>query len=388
MSFHLTEEQVEIRALAREFAEGELRPYAPEWDAQRTVDPEIFLKLGELGFMGMRVPEEFGGLGFDLITYLLVLEELAWGDAGVALGVAIHSGPVTGLLVKHGSTEQKDRYLPRLATGEIVGAFALSEPEAGSDARSLTTSWQQNGDERSLSGRKKWVTNGARSGLIVLFAREGAEGRISAFLLDPDLHTYQVGKREITMGLSASETVELLFDEMPLEDGALLGDEGAGFTYAMEALEVGRLGIAAQATGITRAAYEHARDYAEERVQFGRKLSEFQATRFKLAEMTTRIAGARALTFSAAAALDGKADPESLSAGSLAAMAKLTASEAAVWTADEAVQIFGGYGYMRHYPVERLLRDAKGTEIYEGTNEIMKLVIARESVGASTSVKA
>ena len=381
MTLRLTEEQLEIRALARDFVRGEIRPRAPEWDAARALDPKVFSDLGELGFMGMRIPESHGGLGLDLLTYLSVLEELAWGDAGVALGVAIHSGPVTGLLTKYGTAEQKDRYLPRLASGEIVGAFALSEPGAGSDAGSLTTSWNKAGEGMTLTGMKKWVTNGARSGLIVLFAREGSEGRISAFLLDPDLHTYQVGKREITMGLSASETVELRFDEVLLDDGALLGDEGAGFAYAMEALEIGRLGIAAQATGICRAAYEHARDYAEERVQFGRKLSEFQATRFKLAEMTTRIAGARALTFSAAAALEGSTDPESHSPGALAAMAKLTASEAAVWTADEAVQIFGGYGYMRHYPVERLLRDAKGTEIYEGTNEIMRLVIARESAG-------
>ena len=381
MTLRLTEDQLEIRALAREFVRGEIRPHAPEWDARRALDTQVFSKLGELGFMGMRIPESHGGLGFDLSTYLLVLEELAWGDASVALAVAIHSGPVTFLLERYGTEEQKARYLPRLASGEILGAFALSESGAGSDAQALSTAWQNEGDHRVLTGCKKWVTNGGFGGLIVLFAREATGGKISAFLLDPDLHAYQVGKRETTMGLAASETVELHLDRVEVDQGALLGREGEGFVYAMEAMEIGRLGIAAQATGIARAAFEHARDYAKERVQFGRPLSDFQATRFKLAEMATRITRARALTFSAAEALDGAVDPEAPSPGVMAAMAKLTASEVAVWTTDEAVQIFGGYGYMRDYPVERLLRDAKGTEIYEGTNEIMRLVIAREATG-------
>lgn len=381
MTLRLTEEQLEIRALARGFARGELRPHAPEWDAKRRLDPEVYSKLGELGFMGMRIPESHGGLGFDLATYLLVLEELAWGDASVALGVAIHSGPVTFLIQRYGTEQQRDLYLPRLASGELLGAFALSESGAGSDAQALTTAWHREGPHRVLTGRKKWVTNGGIGGLIVLFAREGDRGEISAFLLDRDLHGYQVGKREVTMGLAASETVELHLDRLQVDDGALLGVEGEGFGYAMEALEVGRLGIAAQATGIARAAMEHARDYAKDRVQFGQPLSHFQAIRFKLAEMATRITGARALTLAAAEVLEGATDPDAHSAGVMAAMAKLTASEAAVWTTDEAVQIFGGYGYMRDYPVERLFRDAKGTEIYEGTNEIMRLVIAREAIG-------
>ena len=381
MTLRLTEEQIEIRTLAREFARGEIRPHAPEWDANRSLDPQIFSKLGELGFMGMRIEESHGGLGLDLSTYLLVLEELAWGDASAALAVAIHSGPVTFLLQRYGTEEQRDRYLPRMASGQLLGAFALSEAGAGSDAQALSTVWRREGPHRVLTGSKKWVTNGGLGGLIVLFAREADGGKISAFLLDRDLHGYQVGKREITMGLAASETVELHLDQLQMDDGALLGAEGDGFVYAMEAMEVGRLGIAAQATGIARAAFEHARDYAKERVQFGRPLSDFQATRFKLADMATRITGARAMTFSAAEALGGGTDPESHSPGVMAAMAKLTASEVAVWTTDEAVQIFGGYGYMRDYPVERLLRDAKGTEIYEGTNEIMRLVIAREATG-------
>lgn len=381
MATHLTEEQIEIRSLAREVALGEIRPLAPEWDARRALDPGVFAKLGELGFMGMRIQEAYGGLGLDLVSYLMALEELAWGDAGVALGVAIHSGPVAFLLQSYGTEEQKSRYLPRLASGEIVGAFALSESGAGSDARAIRTAWYREGGHRILNGIKKWVTNGGLAGLVVLFAREAETDRISAFLLDPERHTYKVGKREVTMGLAASETVELELSDVAAEDEALLGREGMGFAYAMEAMEIGRLGIAAQATGIARAAFEHARDYAKERSQFGRPLADFQATRFKLAEMATRITRARSLTFSAARALEGATDPDAFSPGVMAAMAKLTASETAVWVTDEAVQIFGGYGYMRDYPVERLLRDAKGTEIYEGTNEIMRLVIAREATG-------
>jgi alkylation response protein AidB-like acyl-CoA dehydrogenase len=378
VTLRITQEQAEIRALAREFSSREIRPFAAEWDARRALDPAVFSKLGELGFMGMRAPEGFGGLELDLVTYLLVLEELAWGDASVALGVAIHGGPVTDLLKRHGTDEQKERYLPRLASGEILGAFALSEAGAGSDAGSLAASWSWRGSERVLSGTKKWVTNGGRAGLAVVFARAEEGGRISAFLLDPDFHSYETGKREVTMGLAASETVELCLNQVPMGGESLLGEEGQGFRYAMEAMEIGRLGIAAQAIGIARAAFEHARDYAMERVQFGRRLADFQATQFKLAEMATRITRVRALTLSGAVVMEEGAGGGFPSPGALAAMAKLSASEGAVWTTDEAVQIFGGYGYMRDYPVERLLRDAKGTEIYEGTNEIMRLVIARE----------
>ncbi len=383
VTFWLSDEQREIRALAREFAAGELRPHAPRWDAARRLDPEVFAKLGELGFMGMRIPEAYGGLELDLSTYLLVLEELAWGDASLALSVAIHSGPVTGSLLRYGTEAQKEAYLPRMAAGETVGAFALSEAEVGSDAGSLRAGYRREGEEWVLTGRKKWVTNGGLGGLVLLFAREEGGKAISAFLVDRDVEGYRVGKREVTLGLAASETVEVELAGVRLPSGALLGEAGKGFRYAMEALEVGRLGIAALSLGIARAAFEHARDYAREREQFGRPLSEFQATRFKLAEMGIRLSRARALMHAAAQGLGGATDPEAPSPGVLAAMAKLTASEDAVWTADEAVQIFGGYGYMRDYPVERLLRDAKGTEIFEGTSEVMRLVVAREMLGAS-----
>ncbi len=388
MTVRLTEEQLEVRSLAREFARGEIRPFAAEWDARRELDPAVFEKLGELGFLGMRIPEEHGGLGLDLTTYLLALEELAWGDAAVALAVAIHSGPVSRLLLRYGSHEQKARYLPAMAGGECLGAFALSEAGAGSDARALETRATRTGDGWILHGAKKWVTSGTRAGLMVLFARDEAEDRIHAFLVDPKTPGVTVGRREKTMGVAAADVVEMKLDQVALSTADLLGEEGGGFGYAMEALDVGRLGIAVLATGIGRAALEHARSYARERIQFGRPLADLQATRFKLAGMATRLQAARALALYGAQFLDGDGetdggpstaqDPEVPSFSALAAMAKVKASEAAMWVADEAVQIYGGYGYMRDYPVEKLMRDAKGTEIYEGTNEILRLVIARD----------
>ncbi len=379
-------EQLEIQALARDFAEGELRPHGAAWDAARALDESVFGKLAELGFLGMRVPEEHGGLAFDTPTYLLVLEELARGDAAVALSVAIHSGPVCGLILRHGSEAQRATWLPRLASGEALGAFALSEPEAGSDVSALHTIAEADSDGWRISGTKRWVTNGARAGLAVVFAR--AERGISAFLVAPEVTGYHAGEVERTMGVRASQTVSVELDGVRVGADGLLGDEGQGVRYALEALDVGRVGIAAQAVGIARAAFEHATAYALERHQFGQALADFGATRAKLAEMHRRIAGARAVAHHAGVAVDAvrngsfdRTGPDGLTAR--AAVAKLTASEAATWVADEAVQIFGGYGYMRDYPVEKLLRDAKGTEIYEGTNEIMRHVIAREILRAA-----
>jgi hypothetical protein len=376
-----TAERLEIQSLARDFARGELRPHAAAWDETRALDDEVFGKLAELGFLGMRVPEAFGGLDFDTPTYLAVLEELSWGDASVALAVAIHNGPVCGTVLRHGSEAQKRRWLPRLAGGDALGAFALSEPDAGSDAGALTTEAVPHGDGWALSGVKRWVTNGARAGLVLVFARTG-EG-VTAFLVEPEQKGYTVGTAERTLGLRGSQTVTVVLDQVAVDGTRLLGEAGQGFRYALEALDVGRVGIAAQAVGIARAAMEHATRYALERHQFGQALADFGATQAKLAEMHRRILGARALAHEAGAALDAAAagvhsrsGPDGVTAR--AAVAKLAASEAATWIADEAIQIFGGYGYMRDYPVEKLLRDAKGTEIYEGTNEIMRHVIARE----------
>jgi len=385
----VTAEQLEIRDLARSFAEGEMRPHAEAWDAARAIDDGVFAKLAELGFLGMLVPEAYGGLDFDVVTYLLVLEELAWGDAAVTLAVAIHNGPVVDVLLNHGSEAQKSLWLPRLASGEALGAFALSEHEAGSDPAGMVTAAERRADGWVLRGTKRWVTNGARAGVVVVFARTGPDA-IGAFLVEPGTPGYREGRRERTLGLRASETVSVELDDVAVGDEALLGEPGEGLHYALQALDTGRAGIAAQAVGIARSAFEHATAYALERRQFGRALADFGATQMKLAEMHRRIAGARSLTHEAGTVLQEtrtgarpRTGPEGVTA--LAAGAKLAASEAATWVADEAIQIFGGYGYMRDYPVERLLRDAKGTEIYEGTNEMMRHVIAREVLRAARS---
>lgn len=383
-----TPEQLEIQALARDFAEGELMPHTQAWDAERALGEGVLEKVAELGFMGMLVPEAYGGLGFDVSTYLLVLEELARGDAAVALAVAIQNGPVTGMLVRHGTEAQKEAWLPRLAAGEVIAAFALSEEDAGSDPSGMRTRARAEGGGWVLDGRKRWVTNGARAGLVVVVARTDDEGGTGAFLVEPSTAGYAVTGSETTMGLRASETVSIALDGVRVGEDGLLGERGRGLSHALHALDIGRAGIAAQAVGIGRAAFEHATRYALEREQFGRPLADFGAIQVKLAEMVRRLAGARALAHEAGAAVQASLNggfprrgPDGLTAR--AAIAKLTASETATWVADEAVQIYGGYGYMRDYPVEKLLRDAKGTEIYEGTSEIMRHVIAREVLRAA-----
>lgn len=377
----LTDEQKELQALARDFAEAELRPHTAEWDEKRQLDESVFEALAESGFLGMLVPEEHGGLGFDLPTYLTVLEEIAWGDAAVALSVAIHNGPVVALLLRYGTDAQKSEWLPRLATGEALGAFALSEPDAGSDASSITTTATRDGDGWKLDGEKRWVTNGARAGLVLVFART-SDDSIGVFLVSPDAEGYTVGDSEKTMGMRASQTVRVRLDGVRVAGDALLGEEEHGLRYALEALDIGRIGIAAQAVGVGRAALEHAARYALEREQFGTPIARFGALQAKLAESAQRVASGRALAREAAEAWEATTNgtPRTGLDGvtARAAMAKLAASEAASLAADEAIQIYGGYGYMRHYPVERLLRDAKGAEIYEGTNEIMRRVIAGE----------
>lgn len=377
----LNEEQQELQGLARAFAEAEIRPHTATWDEEQSIDPDVFGKLAESGFLGMLVPEEHGGLGFDLGTYLAVLEEIAWGDAALALSVAIHNGPVAHLVERFGSDEQKERWLPALASGEILGAFALSEHDTGSDASSVSTEARRDGDGWVLNGTKRWVTNGGRAGLVVTFARTSDDG-LGVFLVPRDVDGYSVGARENTMGLRASETVSVTLADVRLPADALLGEADKGLAYALEALDLGRIGIAAQAVGVGRAAVEHAARYALEREQFGRPIARFGALQAKLADSAQRVAAGRALAFEAAeawaAARQGQPRTGIEGLTARAAVAKLAASEAATYAADEAVQIYGGYGYMRHYPVEKLLRDAKGAEIYEGTNEILRRVIAGE----------
>ena len=381
----LTSEQLEIRAMAREFAAGEIRPHVEAWDAQRALPEEVFGKLAELGFLGLRAPEVHGGLNLDLVTALLAVEALSWGDASVGLTAAIHNGPVTRALVAFGSPGQQEAWLPRLAAGEAIGAFALSEEEAGSDPAALACAARPSGDGWTLSGEKRWVTNGERAGLLLVFARTG-EGRdgISAFLVDRSLPGIEGVGRERTLGLSASESVTLRFQDVALPAGALLAGQGDGWKVAADALVVGRLMVAAQSLGVAEAAFEHALRYAGEREQFGAPLSGFGAIQEKLAGMAQRIAQSRALLQQVAGEVEtgelaqGGSFPRSLPAR--AAMTKVAASETAMWVADEAVQIFGGYGYMRDYPVEKLMRDAKGTEIYEGTNEVLRWLVARDAI--------
>ncbi|HEX6937988.1 MAG TPA: acyl-CoA dehydrogenase family protein [Longimicrobiales bacterium] len=362
----MTEALEQVRSLAREFAEAELRPHVETWDRERRLDTAVLAQLAELGFFGMRVPEAYGGMEFDLPTYVAALEELAWGEPSVALTVSIHSAFAADMILRHGSEEQKQRWLGPLAAGEVIGCFALSEPEAGSDAGALRTRATRDGDGWVLSGTKKWVTNARLAGLAVVAAR--VDDGIGVFLVPTDSAGYEVTGVETTMGLRPLEVATVELRDVRLPADALLGDAARGFHYAMQALDLGRLGIAAQAVGIARAALEHAVAYAGEREQFGRKLREFEGMQFKLADMATRVEAARAMTGRAAAAPSTRA----------AAMAKLFASEAAMWVTTQAVQVYGGYGYMRDYPVEKLMRDAKATEIYEGTNEILRVVIARE----------
>ncbi len=388
----LTAEQKEIRDLAREFASTQIRPDAAEWDESRTLGSEVFGQLGELGFMGMLVPEAYGGLDLDVVSYLLAVEGLAWGDAAVALAVAIQNGPVAEVLLAHGGESQKEAWFPRLASGEYLAAFALSEPSAGSDAAALSTVARRRNGSWVLSGHKKWVTNGARADVALVFAREDGgdeNGAIAAFLVDTNAPGYTVGRREKTMGLRASETLEITLEDIEVEEDRRVPLPDGGFVSVLRALDLARLSDAALSVGIAQAAFEHATRYALEREQFGHPIADFGAIQAKLAEMATRIAASRALTLQAGAGFEaarrGQAapahGPDSLRA--TAAMAKLTANHAAMWVADEAVQVYGGYGYMRHYPVEKLLRDAKGTEILEGTSEIMRVAIAREVIKAA-----
>ncbi|HEU4641872.1 MAG TPA: acyl-CoA dehydrogenase family protein [Gemmatimonadaceae bacterium] len=380
----LTEEQREIQRLAREFAREEIAPHSDAWDRDACFDRTIIDKLGALGFLGMLLPERYGGLELDTRTYLVALEEIAAVDASVAVAMSVHNSLPTQMLMRWGTEAQKERFLAPMARGEWLGAFALSEPEAGSDAASLRTQAVRDGDCWVLNGTKAWVTSGSAADVILAMARtdspeerRGARG-ISTFIITPDLPGFHVGKKEDKMGLRASPTVQLVFDNLRVPAENLLGAEGMGFVYAMQSLDNGRLGIAAQSLGIARAALEHSVAYAAERRQFGRPIKEFEAIQFKLADMATRITAARALLYSAAAAKDrGEAITQ------FSAMSKLLASETAMWVTTQAIQIFGGYGYVKDYPVERLFRDAKVTEIYEGTSEIQRIVIARELYASS-----
>jgi len=375
----LTEEQRAIQTVAREFAAAEIAPYSDRWDRDAYFEPSLVGKLGELGFLGMMIPERYDGMGLDTLTYLVALEEIAIVDASVAVMLSVHNSLPTQMLLRWGTENQRERFLKPMARGELLGAFALSEPEAGSDAASLRTQAVRDGGDWILNGTKAWVSSGTTGEVILAMARtdgpddrRGARG-ISAFIVTPDLPGFSVGKKEDKMGLRASPTVQIHFSDLRVPGDRLLGDEGRGFIYAMQSLDNGRLGIAAQAVGIAEAALRASAAYAAERKQFGKPIKEFQAIQFKLADMATRVSSSRALLHAAATAKDRGERITQFSS-----MAKLQASEAAMWVTTQAIQIFGGYGYVKEYPVERLFRDAKVTEIYEGTSEIQRIVIARE----------
>ncbi len=378
MRFDLSDDQREIQSLAREFAQAEIEPNASEWDRAHGFPRELFGKLAELGFMGVCIPEEYGGAGADFLSYVLVLEELSRADAGVGVTVAVHTSAVTLPILGFGTDEQRSRFVPPLARGEAIGAFALTEPEAGSDAGSLRTAAAADGDGWTITGSKQWITNGGFGGTVLLFARTDPETPgprgVSAFILDGD--QVRVTREEEKLGLNSSSTVDLAIEGARAGRDRLLHDEGKGFNVAMLTLDGGRIGIAAQAVGIAQAAYDVAREYALERRQFGKAIADFQAIQWKLADMSTEIDAARLLVHRAAwLKQEGRPHAEA------GAKAKLFASEVARRQTAEAIQVLGGYGYTKEFPVERYYRDAKITEIYEGTSEIQRLVIARSILG-------
>ncbi len=375
----IEEQRREMVALVREFAQNEIAPHAAEWDRNKGFPAEIVEQLGQLGIFGLAIPEEYDGLGLDPLTCMMVVEEIAAADASIGIMVSVHNSLPASILLAHGSEEQKEKWLRPMARGECVAAFALSEADSGSDAAALRAQAVRDGDDWVLNGTKAWVSTGDTAGLLLTMVRtdtpedrHGARG-ISTFLIPGDAPGVEPGKPEDKLGLRASHTVSVALRDVRLGPEHLLGEEGSGFIYSLEGLDRGRLGVGAQAVGIARAALEHAVRYAAEREQFGTPLKDFQGLSFKLADMATRVAAARALVHETARRVE-----QGLSITAMAAMAKVFASEAAMWVTTQAVQVFGGYGYMRDYPVERLFRDAKATEIYEGTSEIQRIVIGRE----------
>ncbi|HTI06584.1 MAG TPA: acyl-CoA dehydrogenase family protein [Gemmatimonadales bacterium] len=373
-----TDIREQVVELAREFAKEKIEPFAAEWDRTHFFPRGVIDEFGRLGFLGMCTPEEFDGMALDTVTYLMVLEELSAADAAFAVSIGIHNAIPMTMLVKHGTPEQKERWLKPMARGELLAGFALSEPEAGSDAAGLRAQAVKDGKDWVLNGAKAWATNAGTADLMMIMvrtdqpnARRGAKG-ISTFIVPTDTKGYTPAKPEDKMGLRSSNTAGIELNDLRLPVDQMLGDEGMGFVYAMEGLDAGRLGIGAQGVGIARRALEHCLQYTNERKQFEKPIGEFQAVQFKLADMATRIEAARALTHRAAARKDAGED-----ISHYASMAKLFASETAMWVTTQAVQLFGGYGYMRDFPVEKLFRDAKVTEIYEGTSEIQRIVIAR-----------
>ena len=375
MNFQLTEEQLAVQEAARDFAQTELLPGVIERDTEARFPTEQIQKMGALGFMGMMVDPAYGGGGMDTISYVIAMEELSKIDASASVSMSVNNSLVCWGLEKYGSEEQKQKYLSKLATGELLGAFCLSEPEAGSDATSQQTNATLEGDYYLLNGTKNWITNGSSASIYLVIAQtdasKGHKG-ISVFIVEKGWEGFVVGKKEDKLGIRGSDTHSLLFTDVKVPVQNRIGAEGFGFTFAMETLNGGRIGIAAQALGIASGAYELALAYSKERKAFGKPISQHQAIQFKLADMATQIEAARLLVFKAAWLKD-----EGMAYAHASAMAKLYASEVAMSVTIEAVQVHGGYGYVKEYHVERLMRDAKITQIYEGTSEIQRIVISR-----------
>ena len=379
--FELNEQQKMIRDAARDFARSEVAPGAAARDAEGKFPAEVVKKMGELGFMGIFVPEADGGSGMDVMAYILALEEIAVACASTAVIMSVNNSLYCDPVMRYATPEQKKKFLAPFAKGEKLGAFSLSEPNSGSDSAAMNTQAKKSGDKWVLNGTKYWVTNGNEADCTIIFAQTDKEKRhrgITAFLVPRDTPGYKIGKLEHKLGITASSTAEILLEDCAIPEGNVLGPVGDGFKIAMSTLDGGRIGIAAQALGIARASLEASVQYSKVRTAFGKPIHDLQAIQFMLADMAVRTDGARLLTHRAASLKDAGAKYTKE-----AAMAKLAASEAAMWVTTKGIQVHGGYGYTKEFPVERFFRDAKITEIYEGTSEIQRIVIASNLIKES-----
>ena len=371
----LTDDQIMIRDTARQFAQERLAPTAAERDRSGETPRGLLAEMGALGFMGMTIPEEWGGAGADTVAYVLAMEEIAGGDGGVSTIMSVNNSPVAAALYGYGSTGQKERFLKPLARGEINAAFSLTEPQAGSDASNLKTRAEKRGNKYVLNGAKQFISSGATADINLMFAvTDPAAGKrgISAFVVPTDTPGYKVVRKEEKLGQRSSDTCALILEDMEATPDLLVGQEGEGYRIALANLEAGRIGVAAQAIGMARAAYEHAAAYAKERVSFGKPIIEHQAVAFRLADMATQVEAAHQMALNVARLRDA-----GLPCLKEAAMAKLFASEMAERVCSDAIQIHGGYGYLQDFPVERIWRDVRVCKIYEGTSDVQKMIISR-----------
>ena len=376
MDFEFTEDQKMIKEAAREFASEKLAPKAQEFDEKEELPKELYKELADLGYLGMLMPEEYGGSGLDFISYILTMEEFSKACAALMISLSVHNSLVSDSIFKYGTEEQKKKYLPKLTRGEIIGAYSLTEPQAGTDAGSLKTTALSKGEHYLVNGTKTFVTNGGIADLFILFVLTNPEAKskgISCLLVEKGLKGFNIGAKEKKMGIRGSDTREISFEDCLVPKVNLIGEENKGFRIALELLDSGRIGVGAQSVGIAQSALDEALKYSKERVQFGQPICNFQAIQFKLANMATQIEAARLLVYRAAWLRQNK-----IRCSKEASMAKLFASEIANYVVNEAVQIHGGYGYMKEYAVERYFRDARVTEIYEGTSEAQRMVISRD----------